>query len=71
MRRLSRRLNQPVQLNLSPEMKAALEEAASRDMASLSDFVRRATVEKIRAFGIELPGTRNSGDNSRTLTAAA
>jgi hypothetical protein len=40
---------------------AALTEASARDCSNASEFVRRATLEKLREMGVLLPGSRNRG----------
>jgi hypothetical protein len=36
---------------------AALTEASARDCSNASEFVRRATLERLRAMGFELSGS--------------
>ena len=60
-------LTEMVRFKAPPGFMDALTEAASRDLSSASEFIRRCLIEKLRERGIRLPcGDAQEGGNHPT-----
>ncbi len=60
-------LTEMVRFKAPPGFMDALTEAASRDLSSASEFIRRSLIEKLRECGVRVPGGGSDpcGNNGR------
>jgi hypothetical protein len=58
-------------LCLPSELKAVLPQAAAREFTTVSEFLRRAAVDRIRAVGVTIPPPEGHNDNRDTATCDA
>lgn len=60
-----------LQLQAPPALTAAIKLAADREMTTISEYVRRALIDRLRAGGIDPAAAKSAADKPPVSGAAA